>query len=276
MSLRGVHDWVTLAPGVRWFARRPDGLEQAAIEAHVAKTMGAIHDGRASLEGLGFGDADLGLLSDVTVLAGLSVFTYAHTCAVRFVDAWEGVTDEDGEPLPVNPDTIAAALRYGAEGDGPALLRPWTAYLEGPREPVAAEKRRLRLLAEFVFGGGQEHCNGCALAGAACASGGTDHDPETGERARCPQTEHAPQTVAGIAAWRVALRPGVWSRAGIDGVLVGLDYKAAMEMVDADGVGDVAAGTLYSCLAAIESGALKASSERREAQAAAGAPAGGD
>lgn len=248
-------EWAHLAPGVKWLCKPLTGEIQAEVNERVARLIAGLQQGRADLDALGFEDDDLGVLADLNVLAGLSVFAAAVFTAEKIVADWEGIDDaETGEKVAVSPEAIRAALRVGAPECGSALLGPFMAWLNKPRIPIAGDLRRLRALARWEHVGGLEHCRGCDLASADCVRGGSD----AGER--CPRAINAPQTAPGMAAHAASRLPGVWIRAGIGGQLTGLDYAAALGAVQADGVMDE--GAFMRCLAAIEAGALEAAAER--------------
>lgn len=67
------------------------------------------------------------------------------------------------------------------------------------------------------------YCKGCRESGAPCASGGRGANG-----ARCPEHENAAMTAAGALALDIAFSPGVALRAGMAGVVVGVDYRAAL------------------------------------------------
>lgn len=75
-------------------------------------------------------------------------------------------------------------------------------------------------------------------------------------------TEFAPQTEAGHAAWAAALMPGVWTHAGLGGVVTGLNMSEALGRLDPDDA-DHPAMRFY--LSEIEIGRLAAEAERRSA-----------
>ena len=249
-------EWVSLAPGVRWLIWPYNGDLQAIVSAKVAKTVAGVFESRAALDDLGFDAEELGALGDLNVLAGLSVFCGAVFAAELIVKEWTGIDHaQTGEPIPVSPEAIRAALRYGTPEGGPALLGPFMAWLERPRQPIAADVRRLRALAKWEHGGGLTHCQGCAIAAAPCASGGTDGG------APCPSKVNLPQTEPGIAARAAAANHGVWLRAGMAGQLVGLHYGQCLEIARAS-QSALDEGAFIRCLCAIEAGALEAAAER--------------
>ena len=249
-------EWVSLAPGVSWLIHPITGDLQALVNASVAKTVSDVYTGRGALEDMGFEASDLGVLGDLDVLSGFSVYCAAVFTAERVVEAWRGIDDADtGEAIEVTPESIRAALRFGTPEGGPALLQPFMAWLDRPRQPIAAEVRRLREFAKWEHGGGAAHCDGCDQFGADCARGGTD----AGDR--CPRFVNAPQTEPGLAAWAAAKHQGVWVRAGMAGQLVGLNYAACLEIARA-GEARIDEGAVIRCLGAIEQGALEAAAEK--------------
>ena len=77
----------------------------------------------------------------------------------------------------------------------------------------------------------------------------------------CPQEEHAPQTVEGLAAWRACQRPGVWLRSGMTGVVTALDTSAALRLAALHGADDQEA--VLDALGAIEAGAFAGIEKQR-------------
>lgn len=254
-------EWVPLAPGVRWELRRPNGAEDAWIASQTALSMRKIIEGRAELEGAGFSGDELGVMSDIERVVGLQGLFAACHAASRCLRAWEGMEDpETGQLLEVEPETVRNALLYGPPPGGNPLLVPFLAWLEGPKRPMAAEALRLRQRARDAWAGGFERCQACRAEGEGCADGAS----EGGEL--CPQLVHAPRTPEGEKAWEVCQASGMWVRAGMGGVVTGLDYRAALLAVEAAGIADV--GAAFGCLRAIEHGRLEAEVERAAAATA--------
>ena len=108
--------------------------------------------------------------------------------------------------------------------------------------------KRVRSVAEWRHRGGAIHCQGCREEGLACAFGGRS------EGALCPEVEHAPQTPEGVATLKACQRPGVWRRAGMSGVVTGLEQAEAAATARMFGAAD---GLLLAeLLTALEIGAL--------------------
>lgn len=252
-------EWATIAHGVRVLCKPLTGEIQAEVSERVARLIGGLQQGRADLDALGFEGEELGVLSDLDVLAGLSVFAGAVFTMEAILLDWEGIDDADtGLPVPVSPEAIRAALRFGTPEGGSALLGPFMALLNKPRQPIAADLRRLRELAKWDHSEhGLDHCSGCDLLEAGCAKGGTD----AGDR--CPRMANAPQTAPGMEAIAASRHAGAWRRAGMGGELTGLDYSACLEIARAAGMVDE--GAFIRCLQAIEAGALEAKAERAAA-----------
>jgi hypothetical protein len=253
--------WATLAPGVRFLMKPVTGATQAMVNARVARCIGALQEGRAVLEDIGFDAAEMGVIGDLEQLAGLSIYLAGVFTADVVVEAWEGLDDAAGVPIPRSPEAIRAALMHGPPEGGNALLEPFMAWLDRPRIPIAAECRRLRELAKWEHGGGLKHCEGCDLVAAECSRGGTDAG------ARCPRAANAPQTEPGIAALAVTRHAGVWRRAGMGGALVGLDMTACLALASKnahDAASFLDEGAFIRCLAALETGALEAAAEAAE------------
>jgi hypothetical protein len=87
----------------------------------------------------------------------------------------------------------------------------------------------LRALAEWRAGGGAAYCRNCRELNAPCARG------ERGSNGkRCPKHDRAPHSVEGSLALRIGFTPGVVSRAGMAGVVVGVNYEAARALAPRD------------------------------------------
>jgi hypothetical protein len=252
--------WVPIAPGVRFLLKPVTGDVVALVQSRVAKMMADIVNSRADLSALGFEDAALGVLGDLDMVAGVSVFAAAVFYGEALIEDWDGIVDPTtGEKIDVTefaePElralAIRSAMRFGTPEGRLALMPPFMAWVDAPRMPTAADQRRLREGAKWDFSAmGAEHCKGCAVTNARCARLGDDGG------ALCPRVANAPQTAPGIAALEISRLAGVWRTGGMGG-LVGLDYAAALALY----TGPDEAG-LVRCLAAIEAGALEAAAER--------------
>jgi hypothetical protein len=251
-------EWLPIAPGIRWLVKPTNGAIDAEVAAEVADIMGALLVGRAGLERVRLPLELFGDLGDADRIAGLGMLIGSILHAEQLVEAWEGMDDaETGEPLPLTPEHLTDALFLGPPEGGPPLFQVFYAWLQRPGVPVAADCRRLAALARWEHGGGLAHCEGCELAGAPCAKGGTDAgDP-------CPRRVNAPRTPAGRAALAACRLPGVWTRAGMGGAITGLDYAACLAVARADGAA-LDDGALVRCLKAFERGAIEAAIERSE------------
>lgn len=267
--------WVTLAPGVRWLLKQPDGAERQIIAAEVAGVMARVWTGRAALEELGVDldpegpEATAAL--DLGRLSGMAAVLTAVYLAQRCLKGWEGIDDpETGQPLDhTDPEIIRNALVHGAPPQGRDLLSPFLSWAEGPRQPMAAESVRLRKRAKDFWSGGRERCAACVETKETCALGGSApkaDDPT--KREICPQLINAPTTAPGIAAWSLAAStPGLWLRAGMEGSITGLDHGAALMAFEAQcgrTRDDCDHGAAFEAFRAIEAGALEAFTEAAE------------
>ena len=261
-------EWTPMGGGVRWLLKRPDGAVKTMVAADVATAMARVYEGMAGLEALGMDpEADLGGSLSLERLSGYaSVLTgclYARHCLID----WQGMVDpETEEPLDhTDPDNIRAALLHGAPPQGSPQLSPFLAWLEAPRRPMAKEAYRLRQLAADHWGGGAERCRACLAEGDACAKG----QPADGQV--CPKLLLAPAVSEAVLAWEIAsTTSGLWVRAGMDGVVVGLDYHGALLAFEA-AMGDCAEpldfGAAFTALRAIEGGRLQAAADAAKAKA---------
>lgn len=260
-------EWVTLAPGVRWRLQRPDGEMKIRVTSEVAQAMAKVYAGRAGLESMMMdpeGDPD-GALTLERISGYSAIFTaclYAQRCLLE----WNLEDPDSGDLLDTkDPEAIKSALLLGAPPHGEPLLSPFLAWVDGPRYPMAAEKRRLQALARDHFNGGLERCRACQDESDPCALGAST----AGEL--CPRLEFAPQTPAGIVAWEIASTThGLWRRCGMSAALEGLDYRAALMMFEAHGAipaegGDL--GSAFSAFTAIERGRMEAEVLKAEAKA---------
>lgn len=253
----GAAEWVALAPRVRWKLRRPNGAETAWAAAQTTQSLMRLIEARAELEGVGLATEDLGPLKDMERLTGLAVVFNACLLAPRLIEAWEGIEAPTGELVEPTPEAIKAALLMGPPAGGQPLLGPFAAWLEGPRQPMAAESLRLRTRARDGWSGGFDRCRACRTDDDPCALGAS----QGGEI--CPQIANRPLTVEGEAAWAVCLTQGVWVRAGMTGVVTGLDYGAALLALEVQGIQDL--GAALKALQAIEAGRIEAEVARAEA-----------
>ena len=100
-------------------------------------------------------------------------------------------------------------------------------------------KKRLRALADWVWGGGESYCRACEPCegpGGACPD--------------CPQILNAPRTLEGWQVWDLAGRLGGQIRA-VPGVVLGWDMTAALAMAEALGVDRRAAAELLPVIEAV-------------------------
>jgi hypothetical protein len=247
--------WQSMGNGVSFYCAPPTAEILLAGAAEAQRVIGGLQEGRADLERYGFTAPEMGVLQNLSVLAGLSVLVSAVTVAELIVLDWKGVCTDEGEAVPFDAELLVDAFRLGTPDGGPALVQPFMAWLDRPRIAIGADVRRLRELTKWEHSGGAKHCEGCAIEDAACSRGGTD------DGARCPTLANQPQTVAGRAALAATRHEGVWRRAGIGGELAGLDFVQCLVLAEAQGCDDAAA--LVRCLGAIEAGALEAAAEKR-------------
>jgi hypothetical protein len=270
-------EWVTLAPGVRWRLRRPDGVDERIVAAETAAVMARIHEGRAGLQDLGLDldGEDAAPALDLERLSGLASVHAAWLHARRLLQEWEGIDDpETGAPLDhADPEAVRAALIHGPPPGGAPLLTAFLAWLQRPQRPMAAEAARLRARARDWWSGGADRCRACADEGAPCSKGGAEPSAEDLTRHEiCPQLATTPRTPEGQAAWRLAVAtPGLWRRAGMDAAVVGLDHGAALLAFEAEcGARREACdhGAAFAAFRAIEVGALEALRAKAEAEAA--------
>lgn len=122
--------------------------------------------------------------------------------------------------------------------------------------------KRLSALADWIFGGGGSYCDGCRVTGSPCATGARTPDGRL-----CPQIEHAPQTVAGQAAWSLAASAGIWKSGGF-GALTGIDWAAARALHKA--APEISWREIAGLLRFVEGGALKGAARKAEQQSRGG------
>lgn len=123
--------------------------------------------------------------------------------------------------------------------------------------PGGARGKRLSAFAEYFFGGGADHCSDCVKLCRPCAIG----QPNNGQF--CPRVINEPQTAEGRVALRLALSPGVWRRAGLDGGMCGVDWAGARAL--AEGMIPRRLWPLVArLLARFETGAVLGDSKRRK------------
>lgn len=263
--------WVPLAPGVKWKLKTPDGGVRAVVQAEVAAIMAKVYQGRAGLDALGVDDnGAMGEVFDLDLLSGYASCLTACLFARHCLEEWEGIVDpKSAEVLDhTDPDNVRAALLYGAPPVGQPLLAPFLAWLEKPRRPMVAESIRLRDLAADHWSGGAERCRACIDEGDPCQKGAVI------EGEMCPRLKNAPQTPEGVTAWAIASgTSGLWVRGGMDAVITGLDYRAALLAFEAEtGRASQATdhGAAFAAFRAIEQGRMQAQADRAEAESKAG------
>ena len=158
---------------------------------------------------------------------------FAKGIARIAVSAWEGVGNADGNPVPVSPEGIDA------------LLEVWPIFEAFQANYVAggllldAEKKRLRALADWHFGGGDRYCAACQPCD---GCGNTCSD--------CPARLNRPATLDGWQVWDLALRLGGQLRVA-PGVVIGWDLGAALALASALGVAPLAAAELLPEIEAV-------------------------
>ena len=151
----------------------------------------------------------------------------AKSVARRAVLDWEGIGDDAGNLLPVTPEGIDA------------LLEIWPVFETFQTQYVArglildAEKKRLRALADWSFGGGDRYC-------AACAKTCSD----------CPARLNRPQTQEGWQVWDLVGRLGGQLRV-IPGAVLGWDMGAAIALARALGIDALIAAKLLPEIEAV-------------------------
>ena len=132
-----------LAPGVFFTLKPISSLVLLQTEAKVRQEIAQIIQGGEKMAtwGLEINGDLVGTDKDWgTLLAGFSVFIGACLLAELLLVDWEGIEDENGEPMPVTLDAIRQAFAYGEDGRPMVLLEPFLRITEGPRAKQAAEK----------------------------------------------------------------------------------------------------------------------------------------
>jgi hypothetical protein len=105
-------------------------------------------------------------------------------------------------------------------------------------------KKRLCALAEWVFGGGAEYCEGCE---ATCET--------------CPQILNQPQSFEGWQVWDLVTRLGGQLRVAPGGGVIGWDMGAALALAEALGICRMSTAEL---LPAIEAGMVRKINEQMD------------
>lgn len=255
-------EWVTLAPGVKWLLRRPNGEDRQVVGAMEAQLMARVLAGRAGMEEMGIElDQAGGPALNLEYLNAYRSIYGAVLMALRVLEGWDMIEPASGTALDhTDRDTVQAALIHGPPPEGADLLSPFLSWLAIPRRPMASDAIRLRDRARDWWSGGAARCLACADEKSDCSKGGS----EGGEM--CPQIRNEPQTPEGQSCWRLVTRSsGLWARAGMDGRISGLDYGAALKAFEAE-CADTGAlcdhGAAFAALRAIETGCLEAQAEQ--------------
>ncbi|TCO67882.1 hypothetical protein EV655_1392 [Rhodovulum euryhalinum] len=139
---------------------------------------------------------------------------------------WEGVGDDNGDPLPLSPAGIDA------------LLEVWPVFEAFQAQYVARglmldQEKRLRALAEWSFGGGDGYCAACS-----------------GPCPDCPARLNQPQTVEGWQVWDLTQRLGGQLRIA-PGAIIGWDMGTALSLAQALGVNTPIAAELLPEIEAV-------------------------
>jgi hypothetical protein len=151
----------------------------------------------------------------------------AKAVARRAILDWEGVGDEDGCVVDVTPEGIDAPLEIW-----PVFEAFQTGYV-AKGLILDAEKKRLRALAEWSFGGGDRYCAACA-----------EQCPY------CPARLNRPQTQDGWQVWDLVGRLGGQLRM-IPGAVLGWDMSAARAMAHSLGIDALIAAELLPEIEAV-------------------------
>ncbi len=151
----------------------------------------------------------------------------AKAVARRALLEWEGVGDEAGNLVPVSPARIDA------------LLDIWPVFEAFQAQYVArglmldAEKKRLRALADWSFGGGDGYCAACS-----------------GPCLDCPARLNQPLTVEGWQVWDLTQRLGGQLHIA-PGAVIGWDMGAALALAAALGIAPLIAAELLPEIEAV-------------------------
>ncbi|AJE46554.1 hypothetical protein SAMN05443573_12512 [Celeribacter indicus] len=163
---------------------------------------------------------------------------FAKALARRAVLAWEGIGDADGNPIETSPEAIDALLDVWPIFEAFQLTYVSKGLL------LEQEKKRLRALAEWSFGGGDRYCDACAQA---CPD--------------CPARLNRPETPEGWQVWDLVGRLGGQLRA-LPGAVIGWDMSAALALGDALGVPPLAMAELLPVIEAVMVAKLNEQMER--------------
>jgi len=142
-------EWAAMGPGVRWKIRPATGADLGAAQAETGRIISSMYQGRGGLERVRLPEGIIGDASDLEHVAGLGVLISAILLAEVLVEAWEGMDDaETGVPLELGPEMLTDALFLGPRRGGPPMFQAFMAWVDRPSMPIAAELRRLRVLAK--------------------------------------------------------------------------------------------------------------------------------
>lgn len=91
--------------------RYADMVTHTAARAKAEHAARQLEDGGAILEELGYRPEEMVALEDPDVLMGFSALLYAVELGALIIESWTGVEDGQGNPVPVNRESIAAVMR---------------------------------------------------------------------------------------------------------------------------------------------------------------------
>ena len=103
--------WIDLTDGVRLHVRPCDTKMVVSARAASSSAVRDALEAIASIERIGGSVAGIDL-SDQDDIAGISQFAYVKTLARLAIRDWEGVVDDNGDPLPVTQENVEALMNH--------------------------------------------------------------------------------------------------------------------------------------------------------------------
>ena len=134
-------DWVELLKGVRLYCRPVLRVEQAAARAYAKRKQGELGDSSDTLLAIGAETTGLPDETDPDRIEAVGDLLYAQGLGRQIIIEWEGIVDDDGNPVACTPEAIDQFMRLPFVGDlflNKVQEQINLLFLEGEDSPAAA------------------------------------------------------------------------------------------------------------------------------------------
>ncbi len=106
LNLQKENYWLELPHGVRVFVCPLSTAVYEAARAKASRSVQAISADHAEISAVGGRVDGLPDLTDEDARVGVSQLVFAQSLARAAIIEWEGVGDENGQPIPVQPESV--------------------------------------------------------------------------------------------------------------------------------------------------------------------------